>query len=52
MSEPDTVRLTPEEERARKRRNMWIALSLIAFMALIFIITLAQLRAGVLDRPL
>lgn len=52
MSEPDFIRLTPEQERARKRRNMWIAVSLIAFMGLVFIITLAQLRAGVLDRPL
>lgn len=47
-----TVRLTPEQERARRRRNLWIALSLAAFMALVFAITLAQLGAGVLNRPL
>lgn len=46
------VKLTPEEEKARKRRNLWIALALVAFMALVFFITVARLQAGVLDRPL
>ncbi len=46
------VTLTPEQERARKRRNVWIALSLAAFMVLVFLITIARLQAGVLERPL
>lgn len=46
------VILTPEELRARKRRNLWIALSVAAFVTLVFFITLAKLQAGVLDRPL
>lgn len=50
MSEP--VILTPEELKARKRRNFWIALSVAAFVALVFLITLTKLQAGVLDRPL
>lgn len=50
MSEP--VILTPEELKARKRRNLWIALSVAAFVALVFLITLTKLQAGVLDRPL
>lgn len=48
----ETVKLTPEEEKARKRRNLVIALSLAAFMALVFVITLAKLGASVLERPL
>lgn len=44
--------LTPEELKARKRRNLWIALSVAAFVALVFLITLTKLQAGVLDRPL
>ena len=44
MSEP--VIMTPEELKARKRRNLWIALSVAAFMLLIFLITVAQIRAG------
>ena len=50
MSEP--VILTPEELKARKRRNLWIALSVAAFVALVFLIPLTKLQAGVLDRPL
>lgn len=46
------VKLTPEQEKARGRRNLVIALSIGAFMLLVFLITLAQLRAGVLERPL
>lgn len=48
----ETVKLTPEQEKARKRRSVWIALALFAFMALVFVITLAQMKAGVLVRPL
>jgi len=48
----DVVKLTPEEEAARKKRNVWIALGLFAFMVLVFFVTLAKMKAGVLDRPL
>ncbi len=44
----DTVILTPEQLKARKRRNLWIALSVGGFMALVFAITLAQMNAGVI----
>jgi hypothetical protein len=43
----ETVILTPEEQKARKRRNLWIALSVGGFMLLVFAITLAQMQAGV-----
>lgn len=46
------VKLTPEQERARKRRNLMIALSIAAFMALVFAITLVQMKGAVLDRPI
>ncbi len=45
MSEP--VALTPEQARARKRRNLWLALAIGAFMALVFAVTLAKMKAGV-----
>lgn len=48
----DHVTLTPEQEAARKRRNLWIALSIAAFVALVFAITLAKLGANVVERPL
>ena len=47
-----SVILTPEELQARKRRNLWIALAVGAFIVLVFAITLTQMQANVLDRPL
>jgi hypothetical protein len=42
-----SVIMTPEERAARKRRNVWIALAVGGFMALVFAITLAQMTAYV-----
>ena len=47
-----SVILTPEELQARKRRNVWIALAVGAFIVLVFAITLTQMQANILDRPL
>lgn len=44
MNEP--VTLTPEQNAARKRRNLWLALALAAFVALVFVITMAKYKAG------
>ncbi|GAD58865.1 MULTISPECIES: hypothetical protein [Brevundimonas] len=41
------MRLTPEELKARKRRNIAIALGLVAFMVLVFVTTLLRLQANV-----
>jgi hypothetical protein len=41
----ETVTLTPEELVARKRRNMWLALSLGAFILLVFAITVSKMQA-------
>ena len=41
----ETVTLTPEELKARKRRNMWLALSLAAFILLVFAITVSKMQA-------
>ena len=46
------VVLTPEQIAARTRRNVIIALSVVAFVVLVFAITLVQVRAGILDRAL
>lgn len=39
--------LTPEELKARKKRNAWIAWSIAAFVVLVFLITLTKMQAGV-----
>jgi hypothetical protein len=49
MSRP--LILTPDELRARRRRNLWIALSIGAFVVLVFAITFAQLQGNMLERP-
>ena len=38
------MQLTPEELRARKRRNLWIALGLVAFIVLVFATTVLRLQ--------
>ena len=42
----ESIKLTPEQERARKRRNLWLALSITAFVLLVFAITLAKIAAN------
>lgn len=41
------MQLTPEELKARTRRNRAIALGLVAFMVLVFITTMLRLQANV-----
>lgn len=41
----ETVILTPEELKARKRRNLWLALSIGAFIVLVFAITVSKMQA-------
>lgn len=48
----ETVKLTPEQEQARKRRGQWIALALIAFVILLFTLTMTKMGAQVLVRDL
>jgi hypothetical protein len=43
--------LTPEELAARKRRSLVIALGLIGFLTLVFVITLVRLGPDALGRP-
>lgn len=38
------MRLNPEELRARKRRNVWIAAALVAFIVLVFTTTVLRLQ--------
>ena len=39
----ESVRLSPEEEKARNKRNRAIALGVLGFMALIFMITVLRI---------
>ena len=42
----ETVKLSPEEETARKRRNVMIALALAAFAALIAVTTAVRFASN------
>ena len=42
---------TPEELRAQKRRNVAIALSLAAFMVLVFVVTVVRLQQNTAGLP-
>lgn len=58
VEDPQAVETTPsgisarELYRRKRMRNLVLALSLAAFVLLVFIITLVKLGAGVLNRPL
>ena len=38
------MRLTDQELAARKRRNLWIACGLVAFMVLVFLTTFLRMQ--------
>lgn len=42
----DEIILTPEQVRARKRRNVVIALSISAFVVLVFFVSMARITAN------
>jgi hypothetical protein len=44
--------LSPEARAAQTRRNKAIALALVAFVVVVFLITVVRLGPGVLNRPL
>jgi len=49
MSDP--ARETPADAKARRGRNIALALGLLLFVALIFVVTLVRLGANVAERP-
>ena len=42
----DEIILTPEQVRARNRRNLVIALALVAFVVLVFFVSIARMHAN------
>ncbi|MET4685328.1 hypothetical protein [Brevundimonas faecalis] len=50
MTRPDFVKLTDEQVRARKRRNVAIALGLLAFIAVVYLITVSRMHANTTER--
>ncbi|HUB62982.1 MAG TPA: hypothetical protein VL996_00770 [Methylocella sp.] len=46
------VVLTPEQQKTRRQRNIAIGLAIGGFALLFYIVTIAKLGPGVLNRPL
>src|SRR5690606_33854624 len=46
MSKPEFLKLNDEQVRARKRRNVAIALGLLAFIALVYTVTVSRMHAN------
>lgn len=44
---PQYRQRTPEELAAQKRRNVWLALALVGFFVLAFVITITRIRDGI-----
>lgn len=44
-------RLTPEEAKSRRSRNIAIAVGLVFLMILFYVVTVAKLGVGVVVRP-
>lgn len=40
--------MTPEAERARRKRNVMLALAILGFVVLVFVVTIVRIRAGIL----
>jgi hypothetical protein len=46
------VTLTPQQLKSRRQRNIAIGLAVGFFVLLFYVVTIAKLGPGVLDRPL
>ncbi len=46
------VKLTPEQKSARKKRNIAIAIALISWIIIVFLITILKVKSGVFMRDL
>ena len=44
--------LTPEEKRKLSQRNWTVAAVLVAFVVLVYVVTIAKLGGNVMNRPL
>ncbi len=50
--DPDGVVLSPEEQRRRRARSVALGLVLAGLVLLFYVVTIAKLGPGVLNRPL
>ncbi|MGE3247720.1 MAG: hypothetical protein AB7F96_06780 [Beijerinckiaceae bacterium] len=51
-AQDDRVIVTPEQARARRRRNIAIAVGIALFAIFFYVLTIAKLGVGVLNRSM
>lgn len=52
VMEEDRVTLTEAQKKARRSRSIAIALALVAFVAVMYIVTIVKMGPAILDRPM
>ncbi len=52
QKDTDGVRLTPEQLKSRRQRNIAIGLAVGFFVLLFYAVTIAKLGPGVVSRPM
>lgn len=52
VMEDDRVQLTERQKKAQRSRSIAIALALIGFVALMYIVTIVKMGPAILDRPM
>lgn len=52
MTEPGRIELTDKQKKARRARNIALALALGAFVVILYVGTWVKLGANILNRPL
>lgn len=50
--EDDKVSLTDSQKKARRSRSVAIALALVAFVVIIYVVTIVKMGPSILDRPM
>ncbi|NOX95316.1 MAG: hypothetical protein GXP04_09550 [Alphaproteobacteria bacterium] len=50
IATPLTRSLTPEEQKKRQQRNIVLALSILGFVVIVFLVTILRLGSSVADR--
>lgn len=52
VMEDDRVKLTDAQRKARRNRSMAIALALVAFVVIMYVVTIVKMGPAVFNRPL
>ena len=52
VGDKEGVRLTPEQQKSRRQRNIAIGLAVGFFVLLFYVVTIAKLGPGVISSPM